>query len=67
VLLVVVSAVHLSVDDISGFAGFGALPVGKYQSGDNSALGHMILDIPAAQIEAMIEPEREACPWGTTS
>ena len=32
----------------------------------NTTLGHKILDIAAAQIEAMIEPEREACPWGTT-
>jgi hypothetical protein len=32
----------------------------------NTTLGHKILDIAVAQIEAIIEPEREACPWGTT-
>jgi hypothetical protein len=32
----------------------------------NTTLGHKFLDIAVAQIEAMIEPEREACPWGTT-
>ncbi len=32
----------------------------------NTTLSHKILDIAVAQIEAMIEPEREACPWGTT-
>jgi hypothetical protein len=25
-----------------------------------------VLDVATAQIEAMIEHEREACPWGTT-
>jgi len=28
----------------------------------NTTLGHKILDIAANQIEAMIQPEREACP-----
>ena len=32
----------------------------------NTTLGHEILDVAATQIEAMIQPEREACPWGTT-
>ncbi|MCH7538596.1 MAG: hypothetical protein IID57_12155 [Proteobacteria bacterium] len=31
----------------------------------NTSLGHKILDVAAAQTEAMIESEREACPWGT--
>ena len=32
----------------------------------NTTLGHKILYVAATQIEPMIEPEREACPWGTT-
>ena len=32
----------------------------------DSALGHEIFDITSTQIKAVIEPEREACPWGTT-
>ena len=32
----------------------------------NTTLGHKVFDVAAAQIEAMVEPEREACPWGTT-
>jgi hypothetical protein len=31
----------------------------------DSALGHEIFDITSTQINAVIEPEREACPWGT--
>jgi hypothetical protein len=40
--------------------------ISNYVAESNTKLGHKILDIAAAQIEAMIEPEREACPWGTT-
>ena len=32
----------------------------------NATLGHKILNIASAQIEAMLEPKREACPWATT-
>jgi len=32
----------------------------------DTTLGHEILDVANAQIETMIQPEREACPWGTT-
>jgi hypothetical protein len=32
----------------------------------NSALRQEIFNIASTQIKAVIEPEREACPWGTT-
>ena len=32
----------------------------------NTTLGHKVFDVAAAQIEAMVEPVREACPCGTT-
>jgi hypothetical protein len=47
-------------------AEFDTLHSDRLVADPNTTLGHKILDIAVAQIEAMIQPEREACPWGTT-
>jgi len=32
---------------------------------DDAACSRQIFDVPVAQIKPIIDPEREACPWGT--
>jgi hypothetical protein len=36
-----------------------------FVANDDASFSEQILNITTAQIESMVEPEREACPWGT--